>query len=120
MPYYSLTVACLRARLPHTTAASPLSSRRGPHCSFSSLTEPILTLTLFQFTLLTHNSGSGKYVPRSLYVDLEPNVIDEVRTGTYRTLFHPETLVTGKEDAANNCSSPVSAFPFYAVAYSCL
>lgn len=42
-------------------------------------------------------------MPRSLYVDLEPNVIDEVRTGTYRSLFHPETLVTGKEDAANNC-----------------
>jgi tubulin alpha len=28
--------------------------------------------------------------------------IDEVRTGTYRQLFHPEQLVTGKEDAANN------------------
>ena len=42
-------------------------------------------------------------MPRSLYVDLEPNVIDEVRNGTYRSLFHPETLVTGKEDAASNC-----------------
>lgn len=29
-------------------------------------------------------------------------VIDEVRTGTYRQLFHPEQLITGKEDAANN------------------
>ena len=29
-------------------------------------------------------------------------VSDEVRTGTYRQLFHPEQLVTGKEDAANN------------------
>ena len=36
-------------------------------------------------------------------MDLEPNVIDEVRNGTYRSLFHPETLVTGKEDAASNC-----------------
>jgi tubulin alpha len=26
----------------------------------------------------------------------------QVRTGTYRQLFHPEQLVTGKEDAANN------------------
>jgi tubulin alpha len=25
-----------------------------------------------------------------------------VRTGTYRALFHPEQLITGKEDAANN------------------
>merc|ERR1712232_952785 len=35
-------------------------------------------------------------------VDLEPTVIDEVRTGTYRQLFHPEQLISGKEDAANN------------------
>lgn len=27
---------------------------------------------------------------------------DEVRTGTYRQLFHPEQLISGKEDAANN------------------
>uniref|UniRef100_A0A6F7NP50 Tubulin alpha chain n=1 Tax=Haemonchus contortus TaxID=6289 RepID=A0A6F7NP50_HAECO len=43
----------------------------------------------------------GKHVPRCLFVDLEPTVIDEVRTGTYRTLFHPEQLLSGKEDAAN-------------------
>jgi len=35
-------------------------------------------------------------------LDLEPTVIDEVRTGTYRQLFHPEQLISGKEDAANN------------------
>ena len=29
-------------------------------------------------------------------------LIDEVRTGSFRQLFHPEQLVTGKEDAANN------------------
>ena len=27
---------------------------------------------------------------------------DEIRTGTYRQLFNPEQLFTGKEDAANN------------------
>lgn len=27
---------------------------------------------------------------------------DEVRTGPYKQLFHPEQLITGKEDAANN------------------
>ena len=26
----------------------------------------------------------------------------KVRTGTYRNLFHPENMITGKEDAANN------------------
>ena len=30
------------------------------------------------------------------------NNLDEVRTGTYRQLFHPEQLINGKEDAANN------------------
>jgi len=30
------------------------------------------------------------------------SIPDEVRTGTYRQLFHPEQLITGKEDAANN------------------
>ncbi|XP_047477620.1 tubulin alpha-1 chain-like isoform X1 [Penaeus chinensis] len=44
----------------------------------------------------------GKHVPRAVFVDLEPTVVDEVRTGTYRELFSPRTLITGKEDAANN------------------
>ena len=35
-------------------------------------------------------------------MDLEPTVVDEVRSGTYRQLFHPEQLISGKEDAANN------------------
>ena len=26
----------------------------------------------------------------------------QIRTGTYRQLFHPEQLITGKEDAAKN------------------
>jgi len=30
------------------------------------------------------------------------NVLDEVRAGTYKQLFHPEQMITGKEDAANN------------------
>jgi len=29
-------------------------------------------------------------------------VIDEVRTGKYRQLFHPEQLIAGREDASNN------------------
>lgn len=45
---------------------------------------------------------SGQYVPRSIMVDLEPTVIDEIRTGSYRKMFHPDYLIAGKEDAANN------------------
>ena len=51
---------------------------------------------------MSHTSGQGKYVPRTIYCDLEPNVVDQVRTGTYRNLFHPELMITGKEDASNN------------------
>ena len=52
-------------------------------------------------TFFTETSG-GKYVPRSLFIDLDPSPIDEIRTGNYRQLFHPEMLISGKEDAANN------------------
>jgi tubulin alpha len=45
---------------------------------------------------------NGKMVPRSVMIDLEPTVVDEVRSGKYRQLYHPEQLMTGKEDAANN------------------
>ncbi|KAL3483322.1 Tubulin/FtsZ, GTPase domain-containing protein [Aspergillus germanicus] len=45
---------------------------------------------------------NGKFVPRSIFVDLDPSPIDEIRTGSYRHLFHPEQLISGKEDAANN------------------
>nr|QSX72292.1 tubulin alpha 9 [Halisarca dujardinii] len=47
-------------------------------------------------------TSAGKHVPRCLMVDLESGVVDGLRTGTYRDLFHPEQLITGKEDAANN------------------
>ena len=47
-------------------------------------------------------TGAGNHVPRCVFLDLEPTVIDEVRTGTYRQLFHPEQLISGKEDTANN------------------
>lgn len=71
------------------------------------------------FNTFFSETSSGKHVPRAIMVDLEPTVIDEIRTGTYRQLFHPAQLITGdyfgtsdetndhgplsgKEDAANN------------------
>ena len=35
-------------------------------------------------------------------VDLEPTVCDTIRTGDYRDLYHPDSIISGKEDAANN------------------
>jgi len=54
------------------------------------------------FSTFFQETGAGKHVPRAVFVDLEPTVVDEVRTGPYRQLFHPEQLISGKEDAANN------------------
>mmetsp|Transcript_28675 Transcript_28675/g.69888 ORF Transcript_28675/g.69888 Transcript_28675/m.69888 type:complete len:455 (+) Transcript_28675:130-1494(+) len=54
------------------------------------------------FNTFFSETGSGKHVPRALFLDLEPNAIDVVRTGTHRSLFHPEQMISGKEDAANN------------------
>uniref|UniRef100_A0A0M3K821 Tubulin alpha chain n=1 Tax=Anisakis simplex TaxID=6269 RepID=A0A0M3K821_ANISI len=54
------------------------------------------------FSTFFSETGTGRHVPRAIMVDLEPTVIDEIRTGTYKQLFHPEQMVTGKEDAANN------------------
>ncbi|PWZ27488.1 Tubulin alpha-2 chain [Zea mays] len=54
------------------------------------------------FNTFFSETGAGKHVPRALFVDLEPTRIDEVKTGAYRRLFHPEQLISHKEDAANN------------------
>ena len=44
------------------------------------------------YTTFFSETGTGKHVPRAVFVDLEPTVIDEVRLGTYRQLFHPEQV----------------------------
>jgi len=54
------------------------------------------------FSTFFHETGTGKHVPRAILVDLEPTVIGTVRSGPYRQLYHPEQMITGKEDAANN------------------
>lgn len=47
-------------------------------------------------------SQTGKFIPRAILVDTEPTVIDEVRHGVYRDLFHPDLMINSMEDAANN------------------
>jgi len=54
------------------------------------------------FTTFFEETGTGQFVPRQIVVDLEPSVVDDVRTGPYAQMFHPEFLLNGKEDAANN------------------
>mmetsp|Transcript_26554 Transcript_26554/g.63016 ORF Transcript_26554/g.63016 Transcript_26554/m.63016 type:complete len:404 (-) Transcript_26554:226-1437(-) len=47
-------------------------------------------------------TSTGKRVPRCVFLDLEPGVIDEVKNSKYKSLYHPEQLISGNEDAANN------------------
>ncbi|CAF2596762.1 unnamed protein product [Rotaria sp. Silwood2] len=53
------------------------------------------------FDTFFHHTGN-RYVPRAVFVDLEESVIDVIRTGPYKSLYHPEQLISDKEDAANN------------------
>lgn len=45
---------------------------------------------------------SGGYVPRAIFIDLEPDVIHQIKRSEYANLYHPSALINGKEDAANN------------------
>jgi tubulin alpha len=54
------------------------------------------------FMCFFEETGAGQFVPRNVSVDLEPNVIDDVKNGAYQSIYHPEYLLAGKEDAANN------------------
>ena len=52
--------------------------------------------------ILLHSQVDAVVYNKRIHFSKEPTVVDEVRTGTYRQLFHPEQLISGKEDAANN------------------
>nr|CEL67380.1 TPA: Tubulin alpha chain [Neospora caninum Liverpool] len=54
------------------------------------------------FNAFFAETSQKQYVPRCVMVDLEPTVVDDVRKGSYGKLFHPDFLLSGKEDAANN------------------
>lgn len=48
------------------------------------------------------DTKSGKVVPRVLFVDLEQSVIQGIMNSEYKSLYNPNYMITGKEDAANN------------------
>ena len=62
------------------------------------------------FNTFFSETSSGKHVPRAVFVDLEPTVCDEVRTGSYSKLYHPEQIISGKEDAANNVRNNITKY----------
>lgn len=48
-----------------------------------------------------NEAASGKYVPRSIQVDLEPGVLDLIRSGPMSNLFRPDTFIHAESGAGN-------------------
>jgi tubulin beta len=59
-------------------------------------------LQLERIDVYYNEAGSGKYVPRTVLVDLEPGTMDSVRSGPYGQLFRPDNFVFGQSGAGNN------------------
>ncbi|PHT29860.1 Tubulin alpha-1 chain [Capsicum baccatum] len=68
---------------------------------FYSLIHGHELFTTLEYTMYVE-TGAGKHVPTTIFVDLEPTVIDEVTNAVYHQLFYPKQLISGKKNAANN------------------
>ncbi len=57
-----------------------------------------------------YQADDDQYVPRSILVDLEPRVINQIRTGEYRNLYNPENIYVHPEGggAGNNWAAGYS------------
>merc|ERR1712123_390332 len=49
-----------------------------------------------------NEANGGRYVPRSVCVDLEPGVIDTIRNGPYGDIYRPDNFVFGESGAGNS------------------
>lgn len=48
-----------------------------------------------------NEASSGKWVPRSINVDLEPGTVDAVRNSSIGSLFRPDNYICGQSSAGN-------------------
>ncbi|XP_046350073.2 tubulin alpha-1 chain-like [Haliotis rufescens] len=53
------------------------------------------------FNTFFSETGSGKHVPRALFIDTDNSSVDAIRNGSYRQLFDPELLASGKTHAGS-------------------
>jgi tubulin beta len=49
-----------------------------------------------------NEASNGRYVPRSLLVDLEPGTMDAIRASSLGELFKPDNFIFGQNGAGNN------------------
>ena len=54
-----------------------------------------------------YQADDMQYVPRAILVDLEPRVINSIRTSKYKNLYNPENIFVHREGggAGNNWSN---------------
>ena len=57
---------------------------------------------LERINVFFNEGNKGKYVPRSVLLDLEPGSVDSVRGGAYGQIFRPDNFVCGQGGAGNN------------------
>ncbi|KAG5610840.1 hypothetical protein H5410_022121 [Solanum commersonii] len=68
----------------------------------TTLILPVVTVVIL-ITLENYNEvTSGRFVPRDVLMDLEPRTMDNIRSGPYRQIFHPDNFVFGQSGAGNN------------------
>ncbi len=73
------------------------------YCSLMVVSATAPSLTMMASALSSPRRPRASMC-RALYTWIwSPMSLTRSRTGTYRSLFHPETLINGKEDAASNC-----------------
>ncbi|KAI8062739.1 tubulin beta chain [Gongronella butleri] len=59
-------------------------------------------LQLARINVFFNEGSTGKYVPRSILVDLEPSVLNGIRQSDFGRLFRPDNFVHGQDGAGNN------------------
>ena len=67
-----------------------------PHLPFQMASDKSKAEADESFKSFFTETSAGKHVPRAVFVDLEPTVVNKVRNGKYKQLFDPEQLITGK------------------------
>ncbi|MCO5548489.1 hypothetical protein L7F22_001949 [Adiantum nelumboides] len=59
-------------------------------------------LQLERINVYYNEAAGGRYVPRAVLMDLEPGIMDSVRSGPYGQIFRPDNFVFGHSGAGNN------------------
>eukprot|EP00210_Caulerpa_lentillifera_P008403 g8015.t1 len=59
-------------------------------------------LQIERINVYFNEASGGRYVPRSVLMDLEPGTMDSVRSGPFGQIFRPDNFVFGQTGAGNN------------------